>query len=69
MSFPLAMNHKQVSNQVWEKSKLDSLGLANGSAEAKYKIVDEDIDKFLKPSQLGQVVRGFKSAMPKLSDR
>ncbi len=52
------------------------LRLANGSAETRYKIVDEDYDKFLKPSQLdpllkhelGQLVRGFKSSKPKLSD-
>ncbi len=49
MSLPLAKNHKQVINQVWEKYKLDSLRMANGSAEARYKIVDEDYDKFLKP--------------------
>ncbi len=32
MSLPLAKNHKQVINQVWEKSKLDSLRLSLGSA-------------------------------------
>ncbi len=46
MSLPLVKNHKQVINQVWEKSKLDSLRLANGSAKARYKIVDKDYDKF-----------------------
>ncbi len=53
------------------------LRLANGSAEGRYKIVYEDYEKFLKPFQLdpllkhelGQVVKGFKSAKPKLSHR
>ena len=72
----MANDHKHVIRQVWEKSKLDSLRLANGSAEARYKIIDDDYDKFLKPSQLdpllkhelGRVVAGFKSAKPKLGD-
>ncbi len=45
MSLLLAKNHKQVINQVWEKYKHDSLRLANGSAEARYKIIDADYDK------------------------
>ncbi len=57
MSVPLANNHKQLINQEWEKSKLDLLRMANGSAEARYKIVIEDSDKFVKPSQLDLLIK------------
>ncbi len=46
MSLLLAKNHKQVVNQVCEKSKLDSLRLANGLAEARYEMVVNDYHKF-----------------------
>ncbi len=57
LNLPLAKNHKQVINLVWEKSKLDLLRLANGSAEARYDIVNEDHDKLSKPSKLDSLLK------------
>jgi hypothetical protein len=52
ISLPLSRDHKKVINGVWNYSKLDNLPEAKGSEKARYKIIDEDFKKYLKPTQI-----------------
>lgn len=77
MDLPLAKVHKKVIDQIWNKKKLDSLSVCNPSALAKYRIVDEDYNKYFKPStldshlkyELGRANKSFKMAKPTLPDK
>ncbi len=57
VKLPLAKNHISVIEDVWNSKKLDSIPLSSRAVAAKYKIIEKDFDKYLKPSQLDMFLK------------